>query len=205
MALESTTIENLGRAFAIFTIAFVSSIFSKKGQEVFSRVRKEIYRRIYPHDTEIKKRIETAINELRIRIGASRVGLWQFTNGVVSFSGYTMKFAEMTMESYALGQQSIKSDFKKIPIEDVLDLVKAIQDSHRMWIGTQETEIAVARSTYEMYGIKTAVEWKFRNNDVYKGFLSVTYQHEVEINEEMVGHIEATAIYVYSLINKIKK
>lgn len=173
--------------------------------EYGKKIRKEIINRLKPHDTVIKEGIKVTINDLRVKIGATRVGLWQFTNGVYSQAGYGMKFLEMIMESPAQGFASIKQNFKRMPYEDVMDLVGVIRDADKYWVGKPDTDIIEARTVYEIYSIRTAVEFKLKNSDIYKGFLSITFNHDIEVTPEMLKTIESSANQVYSLIRKLKK
>lgn len=167
---------------------------------------KKITAKLKPHDLVVRQTIQIAIDNLRVRLGAEMVNVWQANNGKESLAGYSYKYVNIIFESFdALTGKSVKQNFKNSPVEDYLPLLIAIHESDKYYIGTSDSEIAILRAAYTAFGIKMGVDYKFANKDVYKGFLSVSFNEYRNLTAAEISDIEATTVYVYSLIHKLKK
>ncbi len=195
----ATTIDN------IVTIV-LSVAGSALASEQLKPIIKKILAQLKPHDLIVRQSIQIAIDNLRVRLGAEMVNVWQASNGTDSLAGFSYKYVNIIFESFdSLTGKSVKQNFKNSPVEDYLPLLIAIHESDKYFIGTAGSDIAILRATYKAFGIKMGVDYKFSNKDVYKGFISVSFNEYRNLSPAEMEDIEATTVYVYSLIHKLKK
>lgn len=179
---------------------------SALASEQLKALVKKIIARLKPHDLMVRQTIQISIDNLRVRLGADMVNIWQASNGTDSLAGFSYKYLNMIFESFdVLTGKSVKQNFRNTPVEDYLPLLIAIHESDKFFIGTAGSDIAILRAAYKAFGIKMGVDYKFANKDVYKGFLSVSFNEYRNLSAAEMADIEATTVYVYSLIHKLKK
>lgn len=193
---------DLGKAVEVVFVIVAYALTSDK----IKKAVKEIRKKLQPHDATVRTQIQAAVDTLRIRLGAQMVNVWQVSNGTDSLAKYSYKYVNIIYESFnPLNGASVKNAFKNSPVEDYLPLLLAIQNSKKYFIGTDKTDIPILRAAYQAYGIKTGIDYKFDNSDVYMGFLSVSFSDSKNLTPAQITEIEATAIYVYSLMRKVRK
>lgn len=198
MQLTETTIQN---AINIVIIGVGMLLANDKVAKIIRKIKDQYQ----PHDVLIRGQIQKEINDLRIRVGATRVNVWQANNGTDSLAGYSYKYLNIIFESYDyINSTPLKKLFKDTAVEDYLSLLLAIHSSDKFYLGTRNSELPIVRAAYENFGVSVGVDYKFDNKDVYKGFLSVSFANESEYNERALKEIEQTTAMVYSLIRKIK-
>lgn len=198
MQLTETTIQN---AINVIIIGVGMLLANDK----VSRLIRKLKDRYQPHDVLIRGQIQKALDDLRIKTGATRVNLWQANNGTDSLSGYSYKYMNIIFESYDVQNSApMKKLFKDTPVEDYLPLLLAIHNSDKYYIGSKDSELPIVRASYEKFGVAVGVDYKFDNRDVYKGFISVSFAHDIKTDEHVVKEIEQTTAFVYLLIRKIK-
>lgn len=170
-----------------------------------SRLIRKLKDQYQPHDVLIRNQIQTDIDNLRIRTGATRVNIWQANNGTDSLAGYSYKYVNIIFESYNHDNSTpMKKLFKDTPVEDYLPLLLAIHNSDKFYVGTADSVLPIVRAAYEKFGVALGIDYKLDNKDVYKGFLSVSFANEKDYDDEALKEIEQTAARVYSLIKKIR-
>ena len=198
MQLTETTIQN---AINVIIICVGMLLANDK----VSRFIRKIKDKYQPHDVLIRGQIQKSLDTLRIKLGATRVNLWQANNGTDSLSGYSYKYMNIIFESYDVENSlPMKKLFKDTPVEDYLPLLLAIHKSKKYYIGNRDSDLPIVRAAYEKFGVELGVDYKFDNNDIYKGFISISYSNEKDFKEHDIVEIEQTTAMVYSLIRKIK-
>jgi hypothetical protein len=174
--------------------------------ERVKKLAKSVLAKFKTHDVFVREQIQATIDNLRIRLGAEMVNIWQANNGTYSMADFPFKYLNIIFESYdVFAGKSVKSNFRNSPVEDWLPLLLAIQKSNRYFVGTDGSDIGILRAAYKAFGLKMGIDYKFDNKDVYMGFLSVAFTDRRELTPEEIADIEATTIYVYSLIHKLKR
>lgn len=174
----------------------------------------KIIRNFTPHDTVIRNQIFEIIDNLQISLGAARVNLWQFNNGVKSEMGYSYKYGSIIFESHNSNTKSIKKLFSNVPIEDYIPFLKQLQESDKFITTSKYNTFPIITASYEMTGANTGIDYKLDSNDVYKGFLSVTFYSEpcrngcnlnCNRNCEEIKKIAAAAAAINNRIKMLKR
>lgn len=163
-------------------------------------------RKFYPHDVATRAQIKQAMDTLRIKLGATRVNLWMFNNGVESFNGFCFKFVSLVYESHdERNTNSIKHLFKNCPVEDYLELVERIHHADKFYYDNRNSDLPIVRSAYDQFGLHSGIDYKLNNKEVYHGFISVGFSGYTTPTPEMIKEIESATALINSLIKKLKK
>lgn len=195
MALVTEYMNIAVNALVVALIAYLAKV---KTKEKFN----EYLSKLLPHDIELRKQIRYELLSLMLKVGASRVNLWQFNNGTRSLSKYSYKYTSIIYESHLPAYPSIKDQFQNLPVEDYIDLISAIQNAPKYRVDTKNSEVLEIRSMYSGLGIEYGITYKFNNDDVYKGFISVTFNTIPEDKEDIIKEIEMSVVRLNSLIKK---
>ena len=161
--------------------------------------------RFLPHDIKVREQIQDVLDELLIKLGAARINIWQFNNGTRSLSGYSYKFSSIIFESFDRHNLiSLKRDFQNLPVEDYSVLLVRLQDCDKYITNTIDSDIPFVRAMYTTVGVKTGIEFKLNNKDIYKGFISVSFYDKITVTESMIREIETSIALVNQYIKNIK-
>lgn len=188
--------ENIGLLLSVILIQVTPKII-----EYFKKQRRNDN---FSYTLDLKKEIQHEIDELRATIGANRISILEYHNGVQSLSGMPFDYVSMTYESTDNITKDIIMDFQRIPISTVVPIIQKL-DKEDIFIRTTDNDsdekIAVINKSF---GQKTNYVFKL-NNSLKHGVLKIVWSKEyVDLSNEQLFHIRTGIFKINLLMDKLK-
>ena len=172
-----------------------------------STVWKKVLRNFLPHDSAIREQIKSIMDNLRSEIGAVRVNLWMFNNGITSEGGYSYKYASIVFETFSDDLKPIKKTFSNIPVEDYLSFLSRLRESNKYLTSDKNCSDPIIRGMFSVISMEYGIDFKLSDKNVYRGFVSVCFGHDIntEHEQQIIKKIEAAAAIINSKIKTMKR
>ena len=185
------------------------AVFYALTNEKIKKTWKKIWAMFRTHESHVKYEIKLLAKELETRLSQEldslvSVNVWQFQNGAYSMAGYGFKFMKLIRHESTNGfNQQIQ--YSTIPVEPFVEFVSQLQNSDRYLINTitSDTTADEVKAIFTELGIKMAIDMKFDNSDVYKGFISVSFPEIKNISENQFQLINEFRLNIYRRIKSL--
>jgi hypothetical protein len=185
------------------------AVFYALTNEKIKKTWKKIWAMFRTHESHVKYEIKLLAKELETRLSQEldslvSVNVWQFQNGAYSMAGYGFKFMKLIRHESTKGfYQQIQ--YSTIPVEPFVEFVSQLQKSDRYLINTitSDTTPDEVKAIFTELGIKMAIDMKFDNSDVYKGFISVSFPEIKNISENQFQLINEFRLNIYRRIKSL--
>jgi hypothetical protein len=185
------------------------AVFYALTNEKIKKTWKKIWAMVRTHESHVKYEIKLLAKELETRLSQEldslvSINVWQFQNGAYSMAGYGFKFMKLICHESTNGfYQQIQ--YSTIPVEPFVEFVSQLQKSDRYLINTitSDTTPDEVKAIFTELGIKMAIDMKFDNSDVYKGFISVSFPEIKNISENQFQLINEFRLNIYRRIKSL--
>lgn len=157
-------------------------------------------------DAEYKIRLEISeyIKKIQAYTGASRVAMFEYSNGTKTHSNTCLQFVECSYESTDEVTRPIIQDFKRMPIGPFLKILDNIANSKTKWYKvTDEDEDEDIAKLQKYYRVSTSYNFKI-TDVVYDGVVSASWINKKEdLTQEEISNIEIIIMRIYNLMSKL--
>lgn len=173
---------------------------------VKSRVDKEKEGKSFIQNTSYRAKINEALIEIRAYVGANRVSIVEYHNGIVSTNGLPFNYSSVTYENVDFTTREIMMDQQKLPISPVSKLLLDIHNCTKNYlrIGPDfKDQKIVTMNKY--YGIETNYIFKIGNH-IKDGIVNVSWVHEdAALTDEEIEFISLKVKYIHEIMKKMIK
>lgn len=173
---------------------------------VKSRVDKEKEGKSFIQNTSYRAKINEALIEIRAYVGANRVSIVEYHNGIVSTNGLPFNYSSVTYENVDFTTREIMMDQQKLPISPVSKLLLDIHNCTKNYIriGSDfKDQKIVTMNKY--YGIETNYIFKIGNH-IKDGIVNVSWVHEdAALTDEEIEFISLKVKYIHEIMKKMIK
>jgi hypothetical protein len=156
---------------------------------------------------EARSEINKILDEIRIKLGATRVNIMDYHNGKESILGIPFNYVSMFSESCNRLTKPIISEIQQQPIAPIIPiLLKLIKSPSGVIFTTdqdKEEQIAIIQQSY---GCKSSYTFLLKEN-IASGTLIISYAETRNpmINPSTIQWIKSQIIIINNLRHKIKK
>ena len=157
-------------------------------------------------NTSYRAKINEALIEIRAYVGANRVSIVEYHNGIVSTNGLPFNYSSVTYENVDFTTREIMMDQQKLPISPVSKLLSDIHNCTKNYlrIGSDVKEQKIVTMN-KYYGIETNYIFKIGNH-IKDGIVNVSWVHEdAALTDEEIEFISLKVKYIHEIMKKMIK
>ena len=199
--------EQLLSSLGVFVGAILATITPFIVSFVKRKLNKNKEAKYFVENTEIRSKIHEVLVEIRALVGANRVNIIEYHNGIVSTSGLPFNYASMTYESVDFTTKESIMSFQKIPTSPISKLLMSIHNCKNQFlrIGSDYPDTNIILFN-KFYGVETNYIFKISDH-IKDGILTVNWVHEadIELDEDEIQQIILKVRYIYQMMNKMNK
>ena len=157
-------------------------------------------------NTAYRAKINEALIEIRAYVGANRVSITEYHNGVVSTNGLPFNYSSVTYENVDYTTKEIMMDQQKLPISPVSKLLLDIHNCTNSFlrVGPDFKDHKIV-SINKYYGVETNYIFKIGNH-IKDGIINVSWIHEdTTLTDDETEFISLKVKYIHEMMKKMIK
>jgi hypothetical protein len=198
--------EQLFSSLGVFVGAVLATITPFIVTYIKNKLHKNKEGKYFVQNTEIRSKINEILIEIRALVGANRVSIIEYHNGIVSTSGLPFNYASMTYESTDFVTKESIMSFQKIPTSPISKLLMSIHNCKNSYlrVGPDYSDNNIVLFN-KFYGVETSYIFKISDH-IKDGILTVNWVHEdTELDEDEIEQIVLKTKYIQQMMNKMNK
>lgn len=160
---------------------------------------------------KIRQQINEIVNEIRIRHGANRAMILEFSNTEKSTGGFPFEFGSITYEKVDNNVVAIKDQIQKMPIGNMLDWLSPLTDAERYHFFQLDDVANTDAVHFRMIELQVATIIFFKiSTSIKDGVIALHYLQSYEEDwdkeyDECLSDMKFQANRIYQLMKTLKR